>query len=294
MTRDCYSVSTTLLAAILLLQTVMPARSAEMPVSFSDVLALSAPAATEVLRYGTADSNTAGLWLPPGQQDAYPVVVLIHGGCWLEEYSAAHIYPLAARLAQDGYAVYVPEYRRVGEDGGGWPGTAADLVRAVDYLTQIEHPRLSLQRTILAGHSAGGHLALWLAARDASLFRPPLRIVGAVGIAAITDLEAYARGTNSCETVTPRFMGGTPEDVPDRYAAASPARLPQPVPVTLLRGLADEIVAADQTRALPSAAVRELPGVGHFDWVHPQTPAYRELRDALFGVLSAAVAGSTP
>jgi acetyl esterase/lipase len=267
--------------------------SAEMPVSFADVLALDATPPTEVLRYGTAESNTAALWLPSGQ-GVYPVLVLIHGGCWLEEYTAPYIYPLAARLAEDGYAVYVPEYRRVGEAGGGWPGTAADLVRALDHLAGLRHPRLSLERTVLAGHSAGGHLGLWLASRDAALFRSPLKVVAALGIAAITDLDAYARGSNSCEIVTRAFMGGMPEEVPDRYAAASPARLSRQVPVLLLRGAEDPIVSAAQARALQSASVRELPGAGHFDWVHPDTAAYPALRDALFTLLSSAVSGSPP
>ncbi len=277
------------LTGILLLAALCtPLRAAEMPVSFSEVLALEARAPSEIIRYGTADSNTAALWLPPGQ-DINPVLVLIHGGCWLEEFSAPYIYPLAARLADDGYAVYVPEYRRVGEPGGGWPGTASDLVRALDELAGQRHPRLALERTILAGHSAGGHLALWLEARDPALARPPLRVVAALGLAAITDLEAYARGANSCEVVTPDFMGGMPEEVPERYAAASPARLDLPVPVMLLRGAEDPIVAADQMSAMPDAVARERAGAGHFDWVHPDTPAYLNLRDALFELLSAAV-----
>ena len=264
-----------------------------MPVSFDEVLALEASAPSEEFRYGSEPSQTASLWLPPGQ-GTFPVIVLIHGGCWLAEYSAPHIYPLAARLAQDGYAVFVPEYRRVGELGGGWPGTGADLVRAVDELAGSGHPRLALERTIFVGHSAGGHLALWLAARERELYRPPLTPVAVLGLAAITDLEAYARGENSCEVVTQEFMGGMPSDVPERYAAASPARLPLHVPVALLRGAQDSIVAREQVQALGAARSIELEGAGHFDWVHPDTQAYPILRDALFELMSAAVSRAQP
>jgi len=265
-----------------------------MPVAFDAVVALDARAPAETLRYGSAPSQSAALWLPPGQ-GVHPVVVLIHGGCWLAEYSAPYIYPLAARLARDGYAVFVPEYRRVGEDGGGWPGTAADLAVALDALAGLDYPRLALERTIVAGHSAGGHLALWLAARNPDLVRPPLRIVGALGIAAITDLEAYALGTNSCEVATPLLMGGLPEALPERYAQASPARLRIDVPITLLRGGQDPIVGADQASALPGARALEFEPAGHFDWVHPGTPAYPVLRDALFELLGQALAeGGAP
>ncbi|MDA8962177.1 alpha/beta hydrolase fold domain-containing protein, partial [Congregibacter sp.] len=95
---------------------------------------------------------------------------------------------MAAKLAADGYAVWVPEYRRVGEPGGGWPGSAADMTLALDALAELDNSRLALSRTVVMGHSAGGHLGLWLAARDPALAKPPVRIVAAIGLAAITDL----------------------------------------------------------------------------------------------------------
>jgi acetyl esterase/lipase len=264
-----------------------------MPVGFGDVLDLPTRTPTQRLRYGQSEAQTATLWLPSGR-GTHPLLVLIHGGCWLAEYSAEHLRPLAARLAHDGYAVYLPEYRRVGDPGGGWPGTPADLVRAIDALAALRHPRIALDRTVLAGHSAGGHLALWLAARDNRLWRPPLRVVAALGLAAITDLGAYARGDNSCEAVTPQFMGGAPEEVPERYAQASPAALDFDVPVTLLWGTVDPIVGAGQATALPRARLRRLDGAGHFDWIHPETPAYDVLRDTLFELLRDALGSASP
>ncbi len=264
--------------------------AAEMPVSFSEVLELDARAPNEVLRYGSEDSQIAALWVPPGQ-GVHPVVILIHGGCWLAEFDMDYLRPLASRLARDGYAVFTPEYRRVGEEGGGWPGSAADLIMALDALATLEHPRLTLDRTVVAGHSAGGHLALWLAARDASLWRAPLRLVAALGVAAITDLEAYARGSNSCEVATPLFMGGMPEERPAEYAAASPHVLRYALPLGLAVGGRDPIIPAAQADALPQARVYRLAGAGHFDWVHPDTAAYDVLRDALFDLLKTALRG---
>ncbi|MEO1081415.1 MAG: alpha/beta hydrolase [Pseudomonadota bacterium] len=269
-----------------------PLKAAEMPVSFDDVLVLDARAPNEVIRYGSEESHTAALWLPPGQ-GVHPVVILIHGGCWLAEFDMGHLRPLASRLARDGYAVYTPEYRRVGEEGGGWPGTAADLILAIDALAALRHPRLALDRTVVAGHSAGGHLALWLAARDAALWRPPLRLVAALGLAAITDLNAYARGTNSCEVATPLFMGGTPEERPRQYAAASPHVLSYAIPLGLMVGGQDPIVPASQAEALAAARTYHLDGAGHFDWVHPDTEAFGAMRDAIFDLLQSALQGET-
>lgn len=266
-----------------------------MPVSFADVLTLEARSPDFVTRYGSASSQTAALWMPPLRAAGpVPVIFLVHGGCWLHEYSAAHIYPLAAQLASDGYAVYVPEYRRVGEAGGGWPGSAVDMTLALDALAALDNPRLALSRTVIVGHSAGGHLGLWLAARDPHLARPPVRVAAAIGLAAITDLASYGQGGNSCQAVVPRFMGAGPGDKPEAYRLASPASHAMPVPVRLLRGANDPIVGAEQVRAMTHSSQLELAGAGHFDWIHPQTLAYARLRDAVFDVLQVSIQPKKP
>lgn len=266
---------------------VLSAADVAMPVSFAAVLELNARKPDFVARYGASDSQTAALWMPPLRAEGpVPVIFLVHGGCWLSDYSAAHIYPLASQLASDGYAVWVPEYRRVGEPGGGWPGSAADMTLALDALAAMNNPRLALSRTVVVGHSAGGHLGLWLAARDPSLATPPVRIVAAIGLAAITDLAAYSQGGNSCQTVTTAFMGATADEDPQRYEKASPASIEPKVPLRLLRGAADAIVGPDQVAAMPWASALLVPLAGHFDWVHPHTQAYDYLRDAIFDVLS--------
>ncbi|MEJ2402267.1 MAG: alpha/beta fold hydrolase [Xanthomonadales bacterium] len=254
---------------------------------FSDVAALSVRAPDRVIAYGPAASQFGELWLPPGREGAAPVVVLVHGGCWLAEYGIAHIRPLAASLAQAGFAIWALEYRRVGEAGGGWPGTFRDVAAGIDHLAQLDEPRLDVSRVVLAGHSAGGHLALWAASRDrlspdSTLhMEPEIRPNGVLGLAAITDLVAYASDDNSCARVTPRLLGGTPFERPERYEQASPAALGSRTNTILLQGEADAIVPPAQAEALPGARVVLLPEAGHFDLIHPDTPAFERIRDLL-------------
>jgi acetyl esterase/lipase len=276
----------------------LTATAADMPVSFSDILALEPRDPDLTLRYGSAPAQTAALWLPETQTQTQtqtrgarpaPVIVLVHGGCWLSAYDAQYSYPLATQLARDGYAVWVPEYRRLGQDGGGWPGTAADIVHAVDALATLDVPGIAPSRTLLLGHSAGGHLALWLAGRDPALLQPPLRIVAAVGLAAITDLTAYAAGENSCQAATIPFMGASPAEAPARYRAASPSQRAVSLPTYLLRGGQDPIVGPEQLTAMPNAQAVTLDDAGHFDWVHPQTPAYAVLLRTLDAAVQASI-----
>ena len=146
-----------------------------------------------MVAYGAEESQFVELWLPPGRQSAAPVVVLVHGGCWLADYDIAHIRPLAAALAKNGFAVWAPEYRRVGESGGGWPGTFVDIANGIDALATYDEPLLDRERIVLAGHSAGGHLALWAAGRerlapDSPLYtESPARFSGVLGLAAFPD-----------------------------------------------------------------------------------------------------------
>lgn len=279
------------LIALLLVCAPHSGQAAEMPVEFADVLALDASAPDRVIAYGDHESQQGAVWLPR-RKGPLPLIVLIHGGCWLEQYSAPHAYPLAAALARSGYAVWVPEYRRVGEDGGGWPGTPADVMRSLDVLTATNLPNVDRRRTVLMGHSAGGHLALWLASREPTMYPPGLQVVAAVGLAAITDLDSYGRGGSSCQEVVPVLMGVRPFEAPGLYREASPAALPMRVPVVLLGGGQDSIVGADQLVAMPEARSYSLEAAGHFDWIHPQTEAFAYLRRVLFELLSGAVSGS--
>jgi acetyl esterase/lipase len=246
---------------------------ADMPVTYDQVLALPSRAPDRELSYGDAPSQRVLVWHAEISRGRAPVVVLLHGGCWLAQYGVEHVAPLATALAATGYAVWAPEYRRVGEPGGA----------AIDLLRETDDPVLDKSRTVLAGHSAGGHLALWAGATGAGA---PLVPRGVIGLAAITDLAAYyTAGGGGCEQSVPQLLGGTPAEQPERYGQASPVALPSPVPVVLLQGTADPIVPPSQAAALTTAEVRPVAGAEHFDMIHPGTAVFplllQELRRLL-------------
>lgn len=249
---------------------------AEPGVSFDAVLRLPAAEPSAVYPYGDAAPQFAELWLPRGDADV-PVVAFVHGGCWLNQYGIDHARPLATALAQDGFAVWNIEYRRLGDPGGGWPGSLEDIRAALTLLARLDLPRLDLSRLALAGHSAGGHLAL-LAASDL----PGDLAAGAVlGLAPITDIAAYASGEGSCNRAAKQFLG--PEPGAELLAAANPAARPAPPGTVLLMGREDAIVPY----AIPALVPHTLVGVeaGHFDWIHPGTPAWQRFRRELGEVL---------
>jgi acetyl esterase/lipase len=227
-------------------------------------------------------------------------VVFIHGGCWRAAYDLKHAAATAAALADAGYAVWVPEYRRVGDDGGGWPGTFDDVARAVDHVRALAARYLvDTNRVIVAGHSAGGQLALWAGSRKdgdrgpASTAGSTLQVRGVVSLAGITDLATYASPSGCGSAVVP-LMGGTASEVPDRYQAVSPvSRAPLGVAVRMVHGAADPIVPVAQSRTfadrLKAAGehpiLTEVEGAGHFDVIAPQSSAWPAVLDAVRSLL---------
>ena len=190
---------------------------------------------------------------------------------------------LAMDLAARGYVAWNVEYRRVGQDGGGWPGTLEDVDSAVDALGDV--PKVDPERVAAVGHSAGGHLALWLAARRGAR----VRLRGAISLAGVVDLELAYREDLGDGAIA-RFVGGTPEAVPDRYRAASPARLvPVGVPHLLVHGGRDGVVPATLSRSFAEAArsagnavdLVELPDADHFDVIDPEHEAWMVVVEAL-------------
>jgi acetyl esterase/lipase len=152
---------------------------------------------------------------------------------------------LASDLARRGQAAWNIEYRRVGRgQGGGWPATFDDVSAAIDHLADLGPARLDLRAVAAVGHSAGGQLALWAAARSEA--RIPVRRV--VAQAAVCDLAAAGERAHA-------LMGGTPSEVPERYASADPMRLiPLGVPVLLVHGADDQTVPALRSRRYAEAA----------------------------------------
>jgi dipeptidyl aminopeptidase/acylaminoacyl peptidase len=198
------------------------------------------------LPYGPHHRQFGDLRLPEAG-GAAPVVVLLHGGGWQARYTLALMRDLADDLVARGWATWNLEFRTIGA-GGGWPQTFDDVAAGIDHLATLDAP-LDLDRVVAVGHSAGGTLALWAAGRrDAQV---PLRAVAAQ--APVSDLEARAGHDSEGSLIA--LLGGTPDEVPERYRAASPAaRLPAGVPQLLVHGEADRAVPDAMSRRYVEAA----------------------------------------
>ncbi len=266
-----------------------PLASAAPPVmGYGDFLRLPQPPAPRTLSYGPDPLQHVELWLP-AEKGPFPVVLLIHGGCWQTAVAKADImHRFAERLAAKGVAVWNVEYRGVDVPGGGYPGTFADVAAAADLL-RAKGPALGLDpaHVVAAGHSAGGHLALWLAARprlprtSVLWSAEPLRIAGVVSQGGIPDLKAArveAAGACGTDTVD-RLVGRARRDP---FADTSPVALaPLGVPQVLLAGGVDPIAppafATSYARKLKAkgeaVAVQVIPAQSHFELITPGTPA---------------------
>jgi acetyl esterase/lipase len=254
----------------------------------SDVTTESSRAEPLTVAYGEHPSQYFHVHLPAGP-GPYPVVVLIHGGFWRLPYGLGLMQPLADDLVGRGFAAVNVEYRRLGEEGGGWPGTCDDVLSAMRALHAQKLP-LDLRRVGIAGHSAGGHLALWLAseltrtAADPTALDAPAADYAVVSLAGVVDLRAAADDRLDEERGMPpaavEFMGGTPLEHPDAYRTAAPIdRLPLGASVTQLvvHGDADNRVpisqSLDYVRAAMEAGDRvefaRFATMGHFEVLEP-------------------------
>ena len=255
----------------------------------------------ERIAYGVLPSQFGELWLPQGAGTA-PVVVLIHGGCWQESYGLDLMNRLAADLRDHGAAVWNIEYRRLGEAGGGFPGSFADTGAAIDALRGLASRfPLDLGRVVAIGHSAGGQLALWAAARrhlpPGSPVRRenPLPLAGVVTLAGINDLAAYAASGPACggATTIARLVGGGRSSP---YTDTSPRELlPIGVRQVIVSGGEDGIVPAAFGRDYVAAAqlagdhatALTLPGADHFALIDPSSPGWAQLRPRIADLLGA-------
>ncbi|WP_285654080.1 alpha/beta hydrolase [Actinomycetospora sp. NBRC 106375] len=256
---------------------------------------------TQRLSYGPDPAQYGVLHLPPGDTGDLPVVVVVHGGYWQAAYGLELGTPLAVDLTNHGVAAWNVEYRRVGA-GGGWPSTFTDVATAVDLLPgtvqKAAAQRLDLDRVVFLGHSAGGQLAVWAASRErldagAPGADPQVRPVGTVSQAGVLDLVAGATQGLGGGAVA-QLLGGTPDQVADRYALASPTALvPAAAPVVCVHGDVDGTVPLDQSQRYVTAAtaargdarLRVLPGADHFAVIDPDHAAWAAVRGEVEGLL---------
>lgn len=233
------------------------------------------------IAYGTAAQQFGDLYLPADRAaDAdgpTPIVVLIHGGFWRNRYALDLMEPLARDLAARGVIGWNVEYRRVGDPGGGWPGTFDDVAAAVDHVRVLARDHGGdVAQVTLVGHSAGGHLALWAAGRDVAGVVPSI----AIGQGPVVDVRACARdGLSNGAAI--ELLGGTPDEVPDRYAFATPNLTAGPRMVAVVGGSDVNVPPAySEDPGQPDAIeVVRVEHTDHFDLIDPTHPAWAMVRD---------------
>ncbi|GAA4350392.1 alpha/beta hydrolase [Angustibacter luteus] len=245
------------------------------------VLDQPAPPPDAVLRYGPLPEHVIDVrW--PAAATAAPLVVVVHGGYWREEYDRTHAGPQCVGLAAAGYAVAAIEYRRTGS-GNGWDELSADVAAALEQVgglvagaAQQAGMDVDPARTVLVGHSAGGHLVAWAAAT-----RDLPGVVGAVSLAGVLDLtlaDDLRLDVGPGGPAVHVLLGGSRVDVPQRYAAADPTRLgPPAIPVVALHGDADDVAPLALSESYCAATGQRLvvlAGTDHFAWIDPQSTAW--------------------
>jgi acetyl esterase/lipase len=246
------------------------------------ILSQQPPEPDSRLSYGTDPSQFADVRLPAGK-GPHPVVFFIHGGFWRAKYDLIHAGHLCHALKNAGVATWNVEYRRVGNPGGGWPGSFEDIrsaYRALIRQSKDTGTEFDLSKGCVAGHSAGGQLAMCLAAHEPTVKRV-LSLAGALDLRRVWDLHL------SNDAVA-QFLGGSPTEVPDHYREASPAQ--QKIP-----GAAQKIVHGTEDMEVPYEISRSyaehkqksgervelvtLPRTGHYEIVDPAAAVWSKIQD---------------
>jgi acetyl esterase/lipase len=245
--------------------------------SSDDILSLSPPAADARVAYGGDSNQFVDLRLPPGK-GPHGLVISIHGGYWRAKYDLGYMGHLCAALTAKGIATANVEYRRVGNAGGGWPGTFADVGAAFQFLLQSARKyEFDLGRVVVIGHSAGGELGLCLAAHESGA-------TAVVSLAGVVDLQrAYSLHLSNDAVV--EFLGGTPAEVGDHYREADPMKLAIGARQWLVHGAGDDVVppafsrdyVGAKQKAKEDARLVEIAGAGHFEVVDPRSGAWKDV-----------------
>jgi len=271
-----------------------------------DLATAPVPPGAQRLSYGSDPLQFGELRIPktPGPQ---PIAIVIHGGCWMSKLGTMdpravaidNMRPLANALTEAGIATWNIEYRRIGDAGGGWPGSFRDVAAAADFLRTIAADRrLDLNRVVSIGHSAGGHFALWLAARkripkSSELYSAnPLPITGVVDLDGPGDLKATLPLQQPVcgSPVITDLIGGSPEQQPDRYRAGSPIEL---LPFGTRQIVLAGRMFGPQTPAYEAAVKKagdaievSVSDAGHFVFIDPASDMWPTVLKSVRSVLS--------
>lgn len=251
--------------------------------SSEDILTAPPPPADARISYGS-DANQFGEIRLPKTKGPFPVVMNIHGGFWRAQYGLAHAGHLCAALTAKGLATWNVEYRRVGNHGGGWPGTFEDIRNAYRFISQIAGKyHLDGERVLATGHSAGGELALCLAAHEATLKR-------VISLAGVVDLQ-QAWDLHLSKDAVVEFLGGKPNEVPEHYREADPMKISIPRTTTqwLIHGAEDDVVPANFSRSYSEQKKQrgedvhylEISTAGHYDLIDPHSRAWPKVENTV-------------
>lgn len=232
------------------------------------ILSRPGPEPDQTLRYGDGADHVVDAWLPSSTGDR-PLVIVIHGGFWRAEYDRTHTRIMCAALRDAGWPVASIEYRRM----AGCPDASSDDIREAVTRVPAQLPGTGV---VVLGHSAGGHLALWLASTC-----PPADLVGILALAPVADLVA-AHSAGLSNGAVAEFLGGPPGLRPD----LDPLLLSQPTgAVTLIHGTDDTVVPSAISRSYvhthPEARLVELTGTAHFELIDPASHAWPTVQSEL-------------
>jgi acetyl esterase/lipase len=282
----------------------IPPNGTDGHLSLENFKALPSNPADYRIAYGKDENQFGDLRVPSGA-GPHPVVILIHGGCWKADFATLRdLAPMADALKTDGIATWNIEYRRLSQSGSGWPGTYLDVSKSVDYLRSIAtDKKLDLNRVVIVGHSAGGQLAMWVAARprlssgSALYVKDPLPIRGVIDLAGTGDMEAFIHfEQHGCHgAVVEEMLGGKPADVPERYAQVSAIkRLPLGIPQVLIWGRDDDIApiwlgeryALAAKRAGDPVRLVSIPDVAHLEIASPLATTWPAVRKEIMAFLA--------